>query len=52
MLVRRRNIQESQITSDHMRSILRGKGSKMAQLKAIERDAIVKLVLKAFVSSF
>lgn len=43
-LVRRRNTQESQITSDHMRSISQGKGSTMAQLKAIERDAIVKLV--------
>ena len=42
--MRRRNTQESQITSNHMRSISQGKGSKMAQLKAIERDAIVKLV--------
>lgn len=43
-LVRRRNTEDSQVMSKHMRSISQGKGSKTAQLKAIERDTIVKLV--------
>lgn len=44
ILVRRRSTEDSQVMSEHMRSISQGKGSRTAQLKAIERDAIVKLV--------
>lgn len=43
-LVRRRKTEDSQVMSEHMRAISQGKGSRTAQLKAIERDSIVKLV--------
>lgn len=43
-LMRRRKSEGSQVISDHMRSISQGRASKTAQLKSIERDAIVKLV--------
>lgn len=44
-LVRKWNTEEAQVTSEHMRSISQGKDSKTAQLKIIERDAVMKLTL-------
>jgi len=44
ILVRSCNTEDSQVMSEHMRSISQEKDSWTAQLKAIERDAIVKLV--------
>lgn len=39
-----RKTEDSKKKSEHMRSIAKGKGSKTAQLKAIEKQALVKLV--------
>lgn len=44
ILVKWHSTEDSQILSKHIRSISQRKGSRIAQLKAIERDAIVKLV--------
>lgn len=43
-LVSSRGTDAEKKKSEHMRSILKGKGSKAAQLKAIEKATIVKLV--------
>lgn len=47
-LVRRRKTEDSQVMFEYMRAISQGKGSRTAQLKAIERDSIVKLVSFGF----
>jgi hypothetical protein len=39
-----RKTEESKKKSEHMRAISKGKGSKTAQLKAIEKAALIKLV--------
>lgn len=44
ILVTRRKSEASRKRSEHMRSISKGRGSKAAQLKAIEKAALVKLV--------
>lgn len=51
-LVRRRNTEDSQIMSHHMRAISQEKGSRTTQLKSIERDCIVKLVSSQDFSCF
>lgn len=43
-LVASRATEASKRKSEHMRSISKGKGSKAAQLKAIEKAALIKLV--------
>ena len=43
-LVAMRTTEASQAKSEHMRSISKGKGSTTAQLKAIEREVVSRLV--------
>jgi len=43
-LVKNRGSPASRKMSEHMRNISKGKGSKLAMLSAIEKDAISKLV--------
>lgn len=43
-LVIKRRSEAAKKKSEHMRSISKGRGSKAAQLKAIEKAALVKLV--------